>query len=98
MSKNMFLSDQADEQEPISRKPSADVLFMSGAIRAAQNSSPVIRQKILQDISRHVDVSPQSLEFMFTSEHNNSDRAVFDFPDSQRRRKIILENYLDAAE
>lgn len=98
MSKKIYFTGQGEEQEPILEKPSADVLFMSGAIRAAQNSSPVIREKILQDISLHMDASPESLEFMFTSDNNNNDHTVFDFPDSERRRKCIQDNLLDAAE
>lgn len=83
---------------PIKTETSADVLFMSGALQAAQNSSPAIRRKILSDVQRFANISAGEIEFMFALDNNNNDNGAFDMPDAGRRRNIILANNLDAAE
>ena len=78
---------------------SADVQFLSGALRAAKYASPKIRQKVLSEITDRLDCSAEELAFMFDGAKNdNSDNRAYDFPDSERRRKFIRDNFLDAAE
>ena len=84
--------------DPVVKAHSADVVFMAGALRAAKNSPPAIREKILADLQDHVDYDASELAFLFDGETDHNDHALYDFPDSERRRKIIRDNRLDAAE
>ncbi len=87
------------EQLPIAIPDTVDVQFIMGGLRAAQNSKPKIRHKILKDVAEVLNTSPESLEFLFVESCNdNSDAEIYDFPDSSRRRQIIRHNLLDAAE
>ena len=83
---------------PLEAQTRSDVLFMAGAMRAARNSSPSVRAKIMADIEALTSTSSETLAFMFSFDNDNNDHAVFDFPDSERRRLIIQNNRLDAAE
>lgn len=86
------------EPVPVKAQTSSDVMFLSGALRAAKHASPSVRQKILSDIQTYSNTDPAEVEFLFGSNNDNNDHAVFDFPDSDRRRQYIRDNLLDAAE
>ncbi len=98
MKKQIFETSEIKEPNPVLTETSSDVLFMAGALRAAKHSSPKIRQKILNDISAYSSIPANEVAFMFASDNDNNDHAVFDFPDSERRRLCIRNNMLDAAE
>ena len=77
---------------------SDDVLFLSGAVRAAQNVPDHLRAKILWDIQDVLNCSDGELDFLFGTANDMSDVNVFDLPNAERRRSIIRYNLLDAAE
>jgi len=98
MKKEVFETGAITEPKVVRSESNAETVFMAGAVRAAQNSPPEIRNRILSDIQTYTDTPASQLDFMFGSDNDNNDHAVFDMPDSERRRKIIKENFLDAAE
>lgn len=98
MTKKVFEINKFSGLKPVDAQLGADVMFITGALRAAKNSSPEIRQKILSDIQTFTNTSASAVEFMFAPNNDNNDHSVFDMPDSQRRRKLICDNHLDAAE
>lgn len=77
---------------------SDDVTFLAGAIRAAKNTPPHIRRKVIADIVNVMGCNPSDLEFLFVPQNDNQNHEHFDFPNSARRRQIIRDNFLDAAE
>ncbi len=84
---------------PVAQRRTADVLFLSGALKAAKNTSPDIRKKILTDIISHTEYSETELSFLFSDIPQEAhDPKIYDFPDSERRRQVIRANRLDAAE
>lgn len=96
---DIFSSDRPEEvRDPEHVALSADVMFLTGALKAAKNTPPRIREKVLMDIQAIMKCSAEELEFMFSAHNDNSDHSVYDFPDSERRRMIIRNNNLDAAE
>lgn len=77
---------------------SNDVLFFHGAIKAAQNSSPKVRDKILTDLGVMMNCDPAQFQYLFDAQNDHHNHSFYDFPDSERRRLIIRNNRLDAAE
>lgn len=77
---------------------SDDVTFLAGAIRAAKNTPLHIRRKVMADIVNIMGCNPSDLEFLFVPQNDNQNHEHFDFPNSARRRQIIRDNFLDAAE
>lgn len=98
MIKNVLEAGKRNTTKPVVNEPSADVMFMSGALKAAQNSPPEIRAKILSDVQAFTNIAASEVAFMFDLNSDNNDHSVFDMPDSERRRQIIRDNLLDAAE
>lgn len=86
------------EPTKVVTEASADVMFVAGAMRAAKHTSPEVRAKILEDVQAFTQTPPEHLGFMFATDNDNNDHAVFDMPDAERRRQIIRDNFLDAAE
>ncbi len=84
--------------QPQSAILSNDVTFIVGAIRAAKNSPPHIRHKVISDIVDVIGCKPDDLEFLFVPQNDNECHEHFDFPNSARRRQVIRDNELDAAE
>lgn len=82
---------------PVEVRPQADVTFISAGIRAAQNSQSDVRNAVVKDVSDALSCAPKDLDFLFESS-DEDDATIYDFPDSERRRKIIAYNNLDAAE
>lgn len=84
---------------PVDARENAEVVFVSGGLKAAMNTPPSVRQKIIHDVSEALNCSPLELEFLFSGTGTDADEAsIYDFPDSERRRRIIRDNRLDAAE
>ncbi len=84
---------------PVQADASADVVFISGGLKAAQNSRSAIRNSVLGDVSKALNCQPEDLSFLFdNSKSTDSDFDVFDFPDAERRRMVIRNNRLDVAE
>ena len=83
--------------KPVEVAPRSDVTFISAGIKAAQNSQTEVRDMVLEDVSQALACAPKDLEFLF-SPTDDDDNEVYDFPDSERRRKVISYNNLDAAE
>ncbi len=78
---------------------SADVVFISGGLKAAMNTRSTVRDNILGDVCQALNCKPEALDFLFEGGGKlDDDEADFDFPDAERRRKIIRDNHLDAAE
>jgi len=98
MKKKIFQTEGKIRSKAVERDIVSDVLFLMGAIKAAQNSGPEIRQKILSDVKAYTGQAPGSFAFMFASDYDNNDHGVFDMPNSGRRRKIVRDNFLNAAE
>lgn len=98
MIKNVLEAGKRNTSKLAANEPSADVMFMSGALKAAQNSPPEIRAKILSDVQAFTNIAASEVAFMFDQNSDNNDHSVFDMPDSERRRQIIRDNFLDAAE
>lgn len=98
MIKHVFETGGKIQSKPVVPETNADVMFMSGALKAAQNSPPEIRAKILSDVQAFTNIAASEVAFMFDPESDNNDHSVFDMPDSERRRQIIRDNLLDAAE
>ena len=98
MTKKVFETGNIAEPTKVATEASADVMFVAGAMRAAKFASPEIRAKILADVQAFTQTPSERLDFMFATDNDNNDHAIFDMPDSERRRQIIKNNFLDAAE
>ncbi len=97
--KQPFENGKPRIERPVDLGASAEVVFVSGGIKAAMNTPPAMRQKIIQDVSEALNCEPLDLEFLFSPQKAETDEAsIYDFPDSERRRQIIRSNQLDAAE
>lgn len=84
---------------PVEQAATAESVFISGGLKAAMNTPPAVRRKIMKDISAALECDPVELEFLFSQSPTPlNDAAVYDFPDAERRRSVIRENRLDAAE
>lgn len=94
-----FKNGKRRKGRPVDQRASAEVVFITGGIKAAMNTSPSVRNKIVKDVSEVLNCTPLELEFLFGGTEADADEAtIYDFPDSERRRRIIRENRLDAAE
>ncbi len=98
MTKIRFNSEVRNELNAVETELDADIVFLMGAIKAAQNASPTVREKILSDVQQHTKTTAEELRFLFAADNNNDDHSVFDMPNAERRRMIIRHNLLDAAE
>ncbi len=98
MKHKVYMTGDIKEPEKVTREASADVMFVAGAMRAAKHASPEVRAKILADVQALTQTPGEHLDFMFATDNDNNDHSVFDMPDSERRRQIIRNNFLDAAE
>jgi len=98
MSKLFDDSLNAHEPKPEKMEHSTDVMFLAGAIRAAKNSNSKIRQKLMADMRSVLKCSNEELEFLIAANNHNFDKSIYDFPDADRRRYVIENNLLDAAE
>lgn len=83
---------------PVSFEPAADVVFITGGLKAALHSQNHIRDNVLGDVSEALNCTPEDLNFLFEDGENREDDTIFDFPDEDRRRKVMRDNFLDAAE
>jgi len=85
--------------EAIPGKIPSDVQFIQGALKAAKNSSSQIRELVLKDLCSVLGCRLGDLEFLFSDSGVQGDEVgIYDFPDASRRRKIITDNHLIAAE
>lgn len=91
-----FEDKEEPETKPVSSETTSEMLFIQGGLRAARNSPPSIRETVMNDLSHIMGCSTESLEFLFGSDQD--DKSIYDFPDSERRRQVIRDNKLDAAE
>jgi len=98
MPKQIVGSDKHGNRLPVEVKQSSDVIYISSAIKVAINASKPVRRKIVKNLGVLLNASPEQFDFMFSSEDDNTDNSVFDFPDSARRRAVIRHNIIDAAE
>jgi len=98
MKRIRFNREFQQEPKPAETERDADIVFLVGAINAAQNASPKVREKILADVQQYTQTSAKELSFLFAEDNNNDDNSVFDMPNAERRRMIIRNNLLDAAE
>ncbi len=98
MTKIRFNREANTEPKLVEARTDADVIFLMGAIRAAQNASPEVREKILLDVQLHTQTTANELRFLFAGDNNNEDHSAFDMPNAERRRVVIRNNLLDAAE
>lgn len=97
--KNMFVRGTARRACALTADPSADVKFILGGLKAAQNSQRSVRENVMIDVSKALNCDPKDLDFLFAGSHESDSHAsIFDFPDSERRRSIIRNNVVDAAE
>lgn len=95
--KKPFEISEPRDTKPVDVAPRADVSFISAGIKAAQNSQTEVRDLVLEDVSQALACTPKDLEFLFKSTEED-ENTIYDFPDSERRRKVIAHNNLDAAE
>lgn len=98
MRKVFETTGKKDMVTPMVPARSPESLLVEGAVRAAKHSTAAVKQKILSDIAPVLGCRPNDLEFLFSSQNDNSNHEWYDFPDAERRRKIIRDNYPDAAE
>ena len=97
--KTVFENRPPRQLAPVTQDASADVVFISGGLKAAKNSRKLVRSNVLDDVSEALNCQPEELSFLFDSESTiASDSEIFDFPDSERRRTVIRNNQLDMAE
>lgn len=96
--KSPFDNQPEGHNDPVDNDMAAEVMFIQGAIRAARNVKPELREKLMRDLSMALACSPAELEFLFEQGEDIDPRELYDFPDSERRRRVIRENRLDAAE
>lgn len=87
-----MISDNDVEKSP----PNAVQSFIMGGVSAAQNSLKPHRTSILSDVAHVLGCHVDALRFLI--EPSQDDNAVFDFPDSERRRTIRRDNHLNIAE
>lgn len=87
----------SNRELPVSVDIANDVTFLHGALRAAQNSRALVRDKIINDIIEVLECEADEIEFLFKHEPQN-DQEIFDFPDDERLRFVMRNNFLDAAE
>lgn len=94
-----FKNGKRRKGRPVDQRASAEVVFISGGIKAAMNTPHAVRQKIMSDVSEALNCTSAELAFLFSGcEPQIDDTSIYDFPDSERRRRVIRENRLDAAE
>ena len=97
--KNPYNKSTGRTPVPLQSDPAADVVFIAGGLKAALNCLKPVRKSVISDVSKALNCEPEDLEFLFTdSADAKVDLTIFDFPDSERRRQIIRNNFLDAAE
>lgn len=94
--KKPFEDSKPRKVKPVEVSLRADVTFISAGIIAAQNSDTTTRDNVIADISNVMSCASEDLDFLFKS--SDDDPSIYDFPDSERRRKVIAYNKLDAAE
>lgn len=97
--KSPFHKSSRQKIAPLSTKPTAEVVFIAAGLKAALYSQTAIRASVLNDVSKALNCPPEALNFLFNAnDEREKDQNVFDFPDEIRRRTIIRDNFLDAAE
>lgn len=97
--KHIFKQSVPRNGNPADAKISADVAFVTGGIKAAFHTKNAVRETILDDVSQALNCSSEDLAFLFeNNDASETESNVFDFPDADRRRWVIRENQLNAAE
>ena len=76
--------------------PNATQSFIMGGVNAAIHSSQNQKINILSDVAHVLGCHVDALRFLI--EPSEDDNSAFDFPDSQRRRRIRGYNALNIAE
>lgn len=97
--KDIFKQSVPRDGDPADAETSADVAFVSGGLKAALYTKNSVRETILNDVSQALNCDAEDLTFLFESSNDTeSDNNIYDFPDADRRRRVIRENHLNAAE
>lgn len=97
--KTLYYRRTRQKINPDQSASTADVAFVTGGLKAALHSHNAVRKNVMSDVSRVLNCDPQELDFLFgETAATSNDNDVFDFPDSHRRRRVIRNNFLDAAE
>ena len=96
--KDIFTAHEPRTGKPTDQSASADVAFVSAGLVAAFHTKKTVRETILSDVSNALNCKSEDLEFLFSDEQDDDSSADFDFPDAERRRRVMRENRMDAAE